>query len=64
MTRICNNCGEKLGFDGFVIDDGTEYYCSEKCLYERIGEEEYLELYEEGLAYWTEWNEDEEEEDE
>jgi hypothetical protein len=61
MTRVCNLCGNHLNYEGYVIDDGTEYYCSEKCLFERIGEEEYLELYEEGLAYWTEFEEEEEE---
>ena len=61
MTRVCNSCGNDLNYEGYVIDDGTEYYCSEKCLFERIGEKEYLELYKEGLAYWTEFEEEEEE---
>ncbi len=62
MKRICNQCDEELIDDGYVIDDGTEYYCSEKCLHERIGEKEYLELYNEGLAYWTTFEEEEENE--
>ncbi len=63
MKRVCNTCDQELGFDGFVVDDGTEYYCSEECLYKRITEEEYIELYEEGLAYWTEFEEDEEDDE-
>jgi hypothetical protein len=59
MIRKCNLCNNDLNYEGYVIDDGTEYYCSEKCLHERIGEKEYLELYDEGLAYWTEFEEEE-----
>ena len=62
MIRNCNLCDIELQGEGYVIDDGTEYYCSERCLFERIGEEEYLQLYEEGLAYWTQFEEEEENE--
>jgi len=62
MKRICNQCSEIIKHDGFVIDDGTEYYCSETCLHERISKEDYEELYIEGLAYWTVFDDEEEEE--
>ena len=62
MKRFCNQCDEELIGEGYVIDDGTEYYCSEKCLHERIGQEEYIKLYNEALAYWTEFEEEEEDE--
>lgn len=58
MKRFCNSCGNELNYQGYVIDDETKYYCSEKCLFERIGEDDYLELYDEGLAYWTEFEEE------
>jgi hypothetical protein len=62
MIRKCNLCDNHLNGEGYVIDDGTEYYCSEKCLHERVGKEDYLELYNEGLAYWTTFEEEEENE--
>lgn len=52
--RICSECNQKM-YEGFVIDDGIEYYCSENCLHKNISEEDYLELYDngEGNSYWT-----------
>ena len=41
--------------DGYVIDDGRYYYCSEECLTEVIGIKDYLEMYDVGEAYWTEF---------
>ena len=40
---------------GYVIDDGEEYYCSDECLYSWYSKEEYDELCQMDLAYWTEW---------
>ena len=56
MPRTCAACN--TGMDqGFVIDDGAAYYCSEECLHKVMTEEEYMELYDdgEGTSYWTEW---------
>jgi hypothetical protein len=43
--------------DGYVIDGGFAYYCSDECLHKVYSEEEWLELYAEGESdsYWTEW---------
>lgn len=62
--RYCVACGENLTHEGFVIDDGLAYYCSEECLHKDYTEEEWTEMYAdgEGTSYWTEW-EDEDEED-
>ena len=60
MSRYCDKCGKKM-HEGFVIDDGFEYYCSEKCLHKSMTEREYMKLYEDDRAYWTEWEEDDEE---
>lgn len=60
--RICDHCGKEIEYDGFVIDDGTTYYCSEECLHQVISEEEYLEMYNEGLAYYTTFEDDEDDE--
>lgn len=62
IKRKCNCCGKEIKSEGFVIDDGTTYYCSEECLHEHISEEEYLEMYNEGLAYYTTFEDDEDDE--
>lgn len=40
---------------GYVINDGEEYFCSDNCLYRYYSDQEYQELCENDLAYWTEW---------
>lgn len=54
-VRQCTNCS-KLMFDGYVVDDGHEYYCSDKCFDEEIGMENLNKMYEDDEAYWTEFN--------
>ena len=56
--RICSNCEEKM-FNGYCIDNGRFYYCSNDCLETVMTMDEYLELYDngEGTSYWTEWGE-------
>jgi hypothetical protein len=52
--RICTECG-KMMVDGYVINDGEEYYCSEDCLHKHCTPEQYGELFEEDCAYYTDW---------
>lgn len=54
--RTCTHCGKSMT-NGYCIDNGCEYYCSDECLHEHYTEEEYLEMYDdgEGDSYWTEW---------
>lgn len=52
--RNCTNCNREMT-EGYVIDGGEEYYCSDKCLHEEFTEKEYKELYEQEQAYWTEF---------
>lgn len=52
--RICEKCGKAMD-EGFVFNDGMAYYCSEKCLHQDYTEEEYQELYDEDVAFYTEW---------
>lgn len=40
-------------FEGYVLDDGTDYFCSRSCLEEEITWEDYVEMNENGEAYWT-----------
>lgn len=53
-ARICSCCNKEM-WEGFCIDDGREYYCNEECLYKVYDRATYEEMYEEGCAYWTEW---------
>jgi hypothetical protein len=42
--------------EGYVIEGGEEYYCSDECLHTRYSPEEWSEMYsDEGDSYWTEW---------
>lgn len=52
--RICSACG-KIMTEGYCIDDGLEYFCCDGCLHTRYSEEEYNEMFENDVAYWTEW---------
>ena len=54
--RCCSECGKPM-YEGFCIENGVEYYCSEECLHKHISEEEYDKLYDDGKgdSYWTSW---------
>ena len=54
--RVCSECGKPIT-EGFCIEDGAEYYCSEDCLHKNLSDEEYENLYDEGRgnSYWTSW---------
>lgn len=54
--RQCDICEEKMN-SGYVVDDNS-YYCSDKCLHEHYTQEEYNEMYEQDVAYHTEWEEE------
>jgi hypothetical protein len=59
FARECNACGKGMN-EGYCIEGGIEYYCSDACLHTEITLEEYMELYAdgEGDSYWTDWSED------
>lgn len=52
--RRCSACGCYMA-EGFCINDGEAYYCSEECLHTAYTEGEYNEMYRANEAYWTEW---------
>lgn len=58
MERLCKKCGKELVASGFVFHEGEYYYCSEKCMFQDMTEQEYIDLYEAGAAYWTEFAEE------
>lgn len=56
--RHCTECGAAMR-EGYVIDDGAEYYCTDGCLRINYTPEEWAAVYESEWGYWTEWPEDE-----
>jgi hypothetical protein len=54
--RFCSEC-ERIMIEGYLINDGDEYYCSDDCLERNMTKEEYLESYAdgEGSSYYTAW---------
>ncbi len=48
----CVKCYKSIK-EGYSMDNGSYHYCSERCLYKDISEEEYLELHKKGYAFWT-----------
>ena len=59
FARECTACSAGMN-EGYCIEGGMEYYCSDACLHTEITHEEYMELYAdgEGDSYWTDWSED------
>lgn len=55
-VRCCSECGKPMT-EGYCIEDGAEYYCSEDCLHKNLSDEEYENLYDDGRgnSYWTSW---------
>ena len=58
-SRICSNC-DHLMIEGYIVDEGNEYFCSDKCMKEFYSEEELAELLEgadedDTSIYWTDW---------
>lgn len=63
-AQKCDECKQGMN-EGYVIEGGAEYYCSDPCLHKHITPKEFLELYigddEEGegggtQTYYTEWD--------
>ena len=54
--RVCSQCGKPM-YEGYCIEDGAEYYCSDDCLHQNLSEYQYQKLYDEGRgnSYWTSW---------
>lgn len=47
--------------EGYLIEAGITYYCSDPCLHKHMTPAEYNERYADGDGdcYWTEWEENE-----
>ena len=56
-VRVCGECG-KIMQEGYVIEGGLQYYCSDECLHKHYTKEEWEEMYtDDGDNYWTSWEE-------
>lgn len=55
-VRACSVCGSAMT-EGYCIENGAAYYCSDECMQTEMTEEEYLDLYDDGNgdSYWTSW---------
>lgn len=60
---VCNCCG-KVMTEGFVIEGGEEYFCSDECLHSKYTSAEWNEMYGDGdtQSYWTVWEDEEDDE--
>lgn len=53
--RRCSECG-RLMREGYCVDSGVAYYCSNDCLHSDFSDEEWIEEYENNdQSYYTEW---------
>ena len=59
-ARQCTECGAGMN-EGYLIEAGITYYCSDPCLHKHMTPAEYNERYADGDGdcYWTEWEENE-----
>ena len=62
--RVCSECGEGM-WEGYLIDGGEAYYCSEGCLLEHFTAKEWSDLYKSDgdNNYYTTWDEFDNEDD-
>ena len=58
-ARKCDECG-KVSNEGYCIEGGEEYYCSDKCLHKNYSKEEFKDLHATGDSYWTQWEDKDE----
>jgi len=56
LARRCNECEQSM-VQGYCIEDGVAYYCSDRCLRRHYSKAEWDELYDNGESnsYWTIW---------
>ena len=54
--RCCSECGKPM-YEGYCIEDGAEYYCSDECMQNNLSDKQFEKLYDEGRgnSYWTSW---------
>jgi hypothetical protein len=55
FARKCDACGKGMN-EGYVVDDGCEYFCTDVCLHTKYTAEEWAEMFAVDIGYWTEWD--------
>jgi hypothetical protein len=61
FAHVCSVTGRGM-WEGHYFEDNGKYAYDQQAaevIAEELGYRDYLEAYEEGAAYWTEWHEDE-----
>jgi hypothetical protein len=55
-ARKCNECNQRMT-EGYCIEGGMAYYCSDKCMHKHYSISAWSNLYNngEGDSYWTTW---------
>ena len=56
-ARECSICGCGMN-DGYVIDAGVFYYCSDECLRRHYTQKEWDLMFDLGESYYTEWDDE------
>lgn len=56
--RVCSECKKRM-IEGYCIESGFAYFCTDKCLEKNMTRKEFLELFNDGYGdtYWTAWYE-------
>jgi hypothetical protein len=53
--RVCEICNKYM-YEGYCIENGLAYYCSDECLQRHYTKTEWDEMTKcDGDSYWTEW---------
>ena len=54
--RVCSECGKPM-YEGYCIEDGFAYYCTDDCLHVNMTDKQFEKLYNEGRgnSYYTSW---------
>ena len=54
--KVCSECGGVMT-EGYCIENGMAYYCSDECLHKHMTQEEFDALYDDGRgdSYYTSW---------
>lgn len=54
FARKCSICDSGMN-EGYIVNEGEEYYCSSICLYYNYSPVEWDEMYTNNDSYWTQW---------
>lgn len=56
-ARKCDHCSKGMD-EGYLINEGEEYYCSDECLHQHYTVDEWAAMSDgdDAESYWTEWD--------